>query len=1449
MSSIDERIVRMTFDNKKFEENAKTSMNTLERLKKNLNMDSATKSLGTLQKSVSSFSMTNLANNVETIASRFTNLGIVGVTALQNIANRAIQTGEQLIKSLTVDPITTGLTEYETKMNSIQTILTNTASKGTTLDDVNKALNELNTYADQTIYNFADMTRNIGAFTAAGVDLDTSVASIKGIANLAAGSGSTPQQAATAMYQLSQAIAAGRVSLQDWNSVVNAGMGGEYFQNALKQTAREMGIVVDESESFRESISSTGGKESWLTADVLTTTLAKFANDENLVKAATQVRTFTQLIDTMKESVQSGWAQSWEYIIGDSEQATTVLTKISDAFNALIQPSTDARNATLQFWNENGGRDAIIEAITNAFHSLMNVLKPIGEAFKNVFPAITGERLVEISNKIRDLTTKFQVSEKTTSLIRRTFQGFFSILNVGLKIVGATVTVFGKVLSILAPLGNVVLSVTAVIGDFFSGIQNGISSLDLSGISKFLNEIQSELEKLSVLLSTNLGDAISFIGDNAKDAMGAIKEFIESGILKAKGTLGDFEQGLNNVVDAVASFASKIKNAIDTALNAIKNFGSNVKKAFGDVGEDIADAFSDVTLTDAIGTGMLGAIAVAILKFIKSLKKVKKSFEDVINGIVDVLDAARGALEAWQKSLKADVLIKIAGAVALLAASLFLLSRIDPSNLQSGLIGVSVLLAEVVATLEILNKFPIANVKNIITASTSMIIMSIAISTLASALGSLKEFQSWDETWPALVSLGILMAGLVTSAKVMSKGINGEELIKSSVGLLIFTGAIRNLSSAMKAFSDLSVQEIIKSLTTLAVILTEISAFIKFSKLDRLKDGKKTIIEIAVSMLILYAAVSSFGKMDLDALGQGIMAVSGLMASLAISLRSMKGIEMSGVASSLIGIATALTILQIPILAMGHMDLSSLSKGLIGVGAALTAMTVVLKTLNGASTGGVALSMMGMALALNSLVIPIKVLGSMPFNNLIIGIGGLVTILTALSISAVALAPVSATLLSVAGAFALFGVAALGVGAGLMALGVGFSTLAALGTVGATAIVGALYVIATGLAGIVPIIATVLVQGLTVFVTSLAASAPILGEALTSLLLTLLSIIQSVVPAIVETLTILIVKLLETLAAHLPDFMQAGFNIIIAILQGIANNIQAVVEAGIQIIINFINGVAAQLPAVIQAGFNLMVSFINGLADGIRNNHQAVMDAISNLFDAIVDTAMDTLQRSILGFMDIGRNIIEGIKTGISNAIDGLLDTIGDMASKALDKAKDILGIASPSKEFAIIGRFIDLGLVNGLKKYSSLPNNEIGNIGTNLIGTMENAKNKIQNVMSGNYNPTIVPVVTGYDTNSFRTFSGGVSSFYPQVPESAKRIFAPKDQDSYIGTKTNRDYKNELDVISDEVSSLMDIMTGLSEKLDRIQIVLDTGTLVGELTPGIDEKLGKLNVRARRRN
>lgn len=405
-TTIDERVVEMRFDNKNFESNVATSMSTLEKFKQKLKFDGASKGLEDINSASKRVNMSGLGSSVDAVSAKFSALQVMGVTALANITNSAVNAGKKIVSALTIDPVKSGFQEYETQINAVQTILANTSSKGSTINDVNAALDELNHYADLTIYNFTEMTRNIGTFTAAGVDLNTSVSAIQGIANLAAVSGSTSQQASTAMYQLSQALASGTVKLQDWNSVVNAGMGGEVFQNALKETSKLLGTGAEEAiksaGSFRESL-----KKGWLTTEVLTKTLNKFttsgANEyvaeytglsvdaveaaletaeaqygeadaidkasealanksgknkdeiksvlemaKTATDAATKVKTFSQLWDVMKEAAQSGWSKTWQIIVGDFEEAKALLTPLADFFTEIIGKMSDFRNNILE---------------------------------------------------------------------------------------------------------------------------------------------------------------------------------------------------------------------------------------------------------------------------------------------------------------------------------------------------------------------------------------------------------------------------------------------------------------------------------------------------------------------------------------------------------------------------------------------------------------------------------------------------------------------------------------------------------------------------------------------------------------------------------------------------------------------------------------------------------------------------------------------------------------------------------------------------------------------------------------------------------------------------------------------------------------------------------------------------------------------------------------------
>lgn len=409
-TQIDNKVVSMQFDNTNFEKNVAQSMSTLDKLKEKMNFKGFSDGLDKFNKQLKQTDFAQVQKSLDTVTVKFDKWSYVAAQQFDRMIQKAEQMSKRLVDALTIEPIKSGLEEYETQINAVQTILANTESKGSTLSDVKQSLGELNTYADKTIYNFTEMTKNIGTFTAAGVGLQDATKAIQGIANLAAVSGSTSQQASTAMYQLSQALSAGKVSLQDWNSVVNAGMGGEVFQRALVRTSEMMGTgaesAIKQYGTFRESLT----KGQWLTKEVMTETLnelagayskadliakgytEKQANEilklaQTATDAATKVKTFTQLVDTIKEAMQSGWTQSWEYILGDFEEAKKMYTNISDTLGKIIGESADRRNKVLHEGMATGWKQLLAMGVKNesAFEKISKkVAKKHGVSVKQI---------------------------------------------------------------------------------------------------------------------------------------------------------------------------------------------------------------------------------------------------------------------------------------------------------------------------------------------------------------------------------------------------------------------------------------------------------------------------------------------------------------------------------------------------------------------------------------------------------------------------------------------------------------------------------------------------------------------------------------------------------------------------------------------------------------------------------------------------------------------------------------------------------------------------------------------------------------------------------------------------------------------------------------------------------------------------------------------------------
>lgn len=1275
-TTIDERVVEMRFDNKQFEQNVQTSLSTLDKLKQSLNLTGAAKGLEDVNSAAKSCNMTPLSNAVETVRVRFSALEVMALTALQNITNYALAAGKNIISALTIDPVKTGFQEYETQINAVQTILANTSSKGTTLDQVNKALDELNHYADMTIYNFTEMTRNIGTFTAAGVDLDTSVSAIKGIANLAAVSGSTSQQASTAMYQLSQALAAGTVKLQDWNSVVNAGMGGQVFQDALKETARVHGIAIDQmiedEGSFRETLS-----KGWLTSDILTETLAKFTGDLNedqlrtmgyteeqiqsIIKmgqtandAATKVKTFTQLFDTLKEAAQSGWTQSWEIIVGDFEEAKELLTEISDTFSGLINASSDARNAMLQEWKDLGGRTAMIDAARNVFEGLLSVLTPIKEAFREIFPPMTGKQLADITEKVRDLTAKLKIGEETSKNLKNTFKGVFAVLDIVAQAFKAVAGGIADLIGFFLPAGNGILSLTGSFGEYLVKLDDTIKKTDLfhTAIQKIVNFIKTSVTVASNILKT-IGQAAKDFGEFISqkfdfpgfEIFHSFLERVQTRMSQVAESAGKMKSGVVVAFELIGEALEKCKflEVLQALWNAVKAIVGGIAEAMGDLAGALVDKLGNADfsgLLDLLNGVAAGGIVVAISKFLKSVSEPLEGLQGILDGVTGILDGVRGCFEAYQTQLKAGTLLKIASAIAILAAAIVAISLIDSEKLSASLGAITVLFANLLGSMAIFNKIS-GSTGKVTKACTAMIAMAAAVAILAGAMKKISDLD-WEGIAKGLVGIAGLSAIVVASAKIMSSG--SGQLVKGATSLVIFSAAIKILASVCKDLSSLNWSELGKGLTGVGVLLAEVAVFLRIAKFSgkaittatgivilaasmkilasACKDfgamswteigkglasvgallteitiftnltGKAkhviftgvALVAIGAAMKIFASAVADFGAMNWEQIGKGLSAMGGALLEVAIATKLMPK-NMVGIGTGLVVVAAALEIMTDVMSKLGNFSWEQIGKGLTVMGGALTELAIGLNVMKGTLSGSAAMVVAATALAILTPIL--SVLGAMSWVSIAKGLVTIAGAFTVIGVAGAVLTPLVPTILGLAGAFSLIGVGVLAIGAGLLAAGtglsalaVGFTALAAAGTAGATAIVASLTVIITGIAGLIPAVIEKIGEGIIAFCKVIAAGAPAIGEAIKAVILSCVDVLVECVPELADGALQIIVGVLEALVKYTPQIVDSVFQFLIGVLEGIASNLPALIQAAIDVLMAFFSGIVDALSGI-----------------------------------------------------------------------------------------------------------------------------------------------------------------------------------------------------------------------------------------------------------------------------
>lgn len=998
--TVDNKVVEMRFDNDQFEKGVATSMSTIDKLKAKLNFQDADKSLSSLSDSAKRVDMSTLANSVQKVSLQFSSLQVIAGTALANITNNAVNTGRKILSALTTNPVKDGMSEYETQMNAVQTILANTQKEGTNVKIVNKYLDELNTYADKTIYNFSEMTRNIGTFTAAGVKLGTSVSSIKGIANLAATSGSNAQQASTAMYQLSQAIAAGKVQLMDWNSVVNAGMGGQVFQDALIRTSEHLKTGAKEAintyGSFRESLT----KGEWLTTQVLTETLDQFATaadtqeeyeaavkkfvDEGYSQeeaeqiatmaktageAATKVKTFSQLIDTCKEALGSGWTTTWRLIFGDFEDARKLWTSVSDAIGGFINKFSDARNKVLD------------SALYNNFKSLGERIKSVGETTETVTKVT--ENFGEVVNRV--IGGEFGNGAERVQKLTEAGMDWAHIQNLVNEQLGDSTrhaTDYKEAQEdVTKAQAEAIESFAAMSDEQLTNIgftQDEIYALrDLEAQSKKTGKSMQELleeessrkggRELLIESFTNIGKAIGTVFKSVGEAWKSVFDSVTSsdlyGVIEKFHSMSESMLGVGEHADQLVStfrglfvilkwgtniLGGGFKIAIKVVSLLLKAFGLSFLDVTAIIGDFLYKIDQFLSENDFLAAGvnllaegikMVASGLKELYDYISSLPEVQSFLEKIKS--VDLSDVAQGWIESLSSGIKElkNLDLKEIGAFII-------------EGLKDGMSGKIGSIIEAIS--EIANTI-IDTIKDILDIhSPSKVMIAIGGFIVAGLIkGILDAFPDVKE------SLNQLTGGMVT----WFENIDWNQIFAgiASAGLLNIS---TQLSTAIKNFSVFatqiggvaaSISDVLNNISTSIKVATK--SFKKVMKAKAFKTRAEGIKEIAESLLILAGAVYILGQMNRDELIRATVCIAvlgGILGVMTVAISKFSessasfnenGLNIKGLKTCLIQMGMALLLMAETVKIMGKLNPDQATQGfgmLIGLCGLIVILTYVL---------------------------------------------------------------------------------------------------------------------------------------------------------------------------------------------------------------------------------------------------------------------------------------------------------------------------------------------------------------------------------------------------------------------------------------------------------------------------------------------------------------------------
>ncbi len=1082
-TEIDSKVVELKFNNRDFEENVQTSLTTLEKLKAALKFGDVSKSFDAIEKASSDVSMSAISKATEEVSLKFNALEVAAVTALGNITNSAVNTGIQLIKSLSTDNMAAGWQKFGEKTTSVGTLI----AQGFDMDVVSDQLEQLNWYTDETSYKFTDMVSNIAKFTATGQDLESSVEAMQGIANWAALSGQNANVAARAMYNLSQAMGVGALKLIDYKSIQNASMDTAEFRQKTLEAAVELGTLKRVADDTYETLN---GKQftkqsftsqlavGWLDKDVMTKvfneygaavgeiqqrteetgqtatdvirSITKLAEEENIsideaikkmgfsfdefalkaFKAAQEARTWQDVLDATKEAVASGWMNTFENIFGDYEEAKDLWSQLANELYDVFAEGGNKRNEMLSEWKELGGRQTILDAFWNSYYALTDAVNLVKEAFQEAFPPMTAKRLLELTTIVRDLTEKFKMSDENAEHLKNVLADFFTLIRIGVDTVKSLIRGLTPLL------------------DLFKTNENGLEDLD-NKFSEFVDTLTLCIERYHVFeeITYRVGSAVSelvgyfraLLENNLDDFLTGAKKngsIFEGLLYTIGGNIGNIIRLLFNLASAVTgidlsdirdkvlgTFAGMWISLSDLLMPII----GKVKSYFGTIKNTISGFFSSVMNINSFDdfVNLLKSIISSFHNFIGSLN-LSGGGKTAVSGIKFIFESIANLFRdpVWANIAE---FIK-GGGLILIGTGIY--EFVEELAAIRKAIGFGEVLGGVVDILEEYQK----QIR-----SKTILNIAEAIMLLAISLVMLSKVPTHDLA-TALIGLAAVFTGLMltlSKMEVMLSAKNIESITSISLAILMMGGSLLLIAMVIDKLKDIPAEQIGKGLLSVALSITilGVAAFALRNTAPFAINAAKAMIPMAVAMNLLILPLKILGALNMEYISRGIAALAGSLFTMTLSLMGLSlvadglsKVNMIKVAGGLLSFALVINLLVPPLLALAAISATTHALG-PAVGAlcaalgtlalALMGLSVVTQAVNPGSMLATSVAMIAIAAALNMLLLPIQVLGSMDADTRFMGIDVLVGLLSGLVLVMIGLSQVSPMALVAAGSFVL----------------------------------------------------------------------------------------------------------------------------------------------------------------------------------------------------------------------------------------------------------------------------------------------------------------------------------------------------------------------------------------------------------------------------------------------